>query len=157
MVPSLGSSRPPTLTRVFVSSMVSGYSILRTLIALLEKKTASVWKKKKTKALPGGKSPQKFLGYIHFLRTQDSKLHLRHQVSAHLQYRQIQKDDKPPRYAVMAQKTARLLRTGMPWFIPETELEELNMGNPDPPTLFREDGLLWAFEMNRLLRFRMCS
>jgi len=42
MVPSLGSRRPPSLTRVFVSSMVSGCSTLRTLIAFLEQATVSV-------------------------------------------------------------------------------------------------------------------
>jgi hypothetical protein len=71
------------LTRIFVSSIVSGYSILRTLMAFLQRTRISqrtTTTKERKEALRGGKSSQRN-GTIHFLRTQDPKLHLQDGIS----------------------------------------------------------------------------
>ena len=105
------------MTRVFVSSIVSGYSILRTLMALLHRKRISQpikTTKERREALRSGKSSQK-KGTIHFLRTQDSELHLQDAVSGHSQKHGLRSEDIPLPLAAAAQKTAHLRRKGLPF------------------------------------------
>ena len=104
------------MTRIFVSSIVSGYSILRTLMALLQRTrisqrttTTKEWKE----ALRGGKSSQRN-GTIHFLRTQDPKLHLQDGISTRSLKHGSRRRELPPPHAAAAPKTAHSRRKDLP-------------------------------------------
>ena len=130
-----GIKKTADLDTKFVSSMVSGYSILRTLIALLERKHNQSMEEKEKQGFARWKNSQKFAGYIHFLRTEDSKRDLRHQVSAHLQTSSNSKGRQTSSIRRNGAEDCAFAPNKFAMVYPETELEELNMGNPDPHRL----------------------
>lgn len=144
MVPNRGSRRPPIFTRVFVSSIVSGYSTLRTLIALLKEKVSISFLRitKRTKRLCTVANSLHRRDDIHFLWSQNTKLHLQHIISRLFKHQKI----------IFGSSTSSTRRRGAEdcAFAANKLAMVLNRRTRVRLTatrraaLFREDGLLWV-------------